>query len=125
MGGGKGHNKFSPFNASTTSRTKKKPPKLLPATVQSPNNKREREIKGIANQEIVTREITKVSKGGFHKQHHSLNKPQFIGVTPTGGGALKLKDCIIHPHQHYHQHMGASEAAIGSVSGGGGTGAAG
>uniref|UniRef100_A0A182FDX2 Peptidase M14 domain-containing protein n=1 Tax=Anopheles albimanus TaxID=7167 RepID=A0A182FDX2_ANOAL len=73
----------------------------------------------------------KGGKGGFHKQHHSLNKPQFIGVTPTGGGTLKLKDCIIHHHHHHHHHhhalhhhhhhTGASAAAIGSVSGGGGT----
>ncbi|ETN63592.1 hypothetical protein AND_004692 [Anopheles darlingi] len=73
----------------------------------------------------------KGSKGGggaFHKQHHSLNKPQFIGVTPTGGGTLKLKDCIIHHHHHHHHHhhalhhhhhhTGASAAAIGSVGGG-------
>ncbi|XP_050092096.1 uncharacterized protein LOC126575441 isoform X1 [Anopheles aquasalis] len=72
----------------------------------------------------------KGGKGTFHKQHHSLNKPQFIGVTPTGGGTLKLKDCIIHHHHHHHHHhhglhhhhhhTGASAAAaIGSVGGGG------
>uniref|UniRef100_A0A2M4B8U9 Putative peptidase m14-like domain of atp/gtp binding protein n=1 Tax=Anopheles marajoara TaxID=58244 RepID=A0A2M4B8U9_9DIPT len=71
----------------------------------------------------------KTGKGAFHKQHHSLNKPQFIGVTPTGGGTLKLKDCIIHHHHHHHHHhhalhhhhhhTGASAAAIGSVGGGG------
>ncbi|XP_049542898.1 uncharacterized protein LOC125955781 isoform X2 [Anopheles darlingi] len=78
----------------------------------------------------------KGSKGGggaFHKQHHSLNKPQFIGVTPTGGGTLKLKDCIIHHHHHHHHHhhalhhhhhhTGASAAAIGSVGGGSTAGA--